>query len=718
MAIGASAGMRYSSARNFDERVTYTLRVPEKRPRSGINALALGSRHLFAAGRDGVVRAWSIRDSSLDLQDSEPMDDPEASLSFDEHVDWVNDVLLVQNEERLVTASSDTTLKVWNVASCSKSLRTLMEHTDYVKALASLADSCVASGSLDGRILIWDLTTGTVRHEWGVENQNFLGTSMRSSIYCLASSQDGHGSVVVSGSTDRTISVFDCRTGENIVRLRGHADAVRSLALKHDATLLLSGSSDSTVRLWDLRQQRWIRTYDTHPSDSIWAIDANRKFDMFVAGGRDGTVWRSSVDGEYDSLAVAVADPVKRCNMVLDVCMLPDEKYVWVGTTGSTVRKWKLPSNDAQNQASVPRNDVDADLTDSGLEPASLSDSERLRRRYEEQDGLALEFKGLPAVVSYKVMNNRRHVMTCNTLNEVEVWDITRGKKIRSMGTLPDGQDMEQFAQEHDVMVSVPSWFQVDIRLGSLAIRLDRGSISNAEIYAVDADLPVESEDTKVNIGEHVLRALFASWKEKLPSSAVMNGQANSGHSPMQLDRNSSSLPPRSGPPARVTLFPPYEFARGIPVMITEECAVPILQRRTGSFAGEEDTNSLPAWVVDVVRDERTLARDVVAKVTFTLYPCEGCSLPELTAVNLNAPRVLRVRKVAAYVADQLNNAFSESGGQQVLEAKDLDIVCNGIPLDHKMNLATVRQFLWRSPDELQLHYKKAAKTEATTEEA
>lgn len=679
---GAGGTERYAARR--DERVTYVLRAPESRHRFGISALALGPEELYTGGRDGTVRAWALPR----VADGDVAVIQGAAKTFDEHVDWVNDVLLVHGCRRLVTCSSDTTVKVWNAAEPRRSLRTLAEHTDYVKALANVPANGVASGSLDGRVLIWDLTTGRLRQECGAESDD---NAVNSSVYCLSGSAEAN--ILVAGSTDKTISVWDIRSGEKVVRLRGHSDSVRCLALKHDATLMLSGGSDSTVKLWDLRQERCVRSFDSYADGSVWAVAADRQFDSFVSGCRDGTVWQTNLAGDIASLVVAVADTDKRSNMVLDLALTPDRSGVWVSTTGSTVRLWPLPAPVSEPVQSSSQMDVDI-ATDTG------SDAHNTTRHTLGMQRLPLcRIPGLPGIVAYKIMNDRRHVMTRDTTNEYAIWDITRGVLENSLGVI-EGLDIEEVAKEHDCEVSVPSWFQVDIRLGSLAIRLDRSSASNAEIYAVDAGLNADSEDVKVNIGEHVLRALFKTWLAEYKKKVVTGSTTDDENGPDEQARMGQPSPQRVAL-QRIAELPQYEIPGHVPVVITEEPSpVPILRRQTGAFTGDEE-EMLPAWVVDLVRDGKGHGREVV-KLSFTLEPMDGSKLPNLSTTNLNAPRVLRVRKVGAYIVKDLR----EQNANSEYEVEDLEILCNNRVVPPTMSLATVRQFRWRSPEDLHLRFR------------
>ena len=97
---------------------------------------------------------------------------------FAGHVDWLNATALCEDINFVVTASSDTSLKVWTLSkgqlaatlqkvrnhfegsTASLSLHLTAQHDDYVKAVRyAPATRHFASGGLDGRVVVWDISS-------------------------------------------------------------------------------------------------------------------------------------------------------------------------------------------------------------------------------------------------------------------------------------------------------------------------------------------------------------------------------------------------------------------------------------------------------------------------------------------------------------------------------------------------------------------------------
>ncbi|XP_078510279.1 uncharacterized protein LOC144769955 [Lissotriton helveticus] len=181
---------------------------------------------LFTAGRDSIIRIWSVNQHKQDPY----------IVSMEHHTDWVNDIVLCCNGKTLISASSDTTVKVWNAHKgfCMSTLRT---HKDYVKALAYAKDKeQVASAGLDRQIFLRDVNTLTAL----TASNNTVTTSSLSgnkdSIYILA--MNPMGTVIVSGSTEKVLRVWDPRTCAKLMKLKGHTDNVKALLKKKKIHLI------------------------------------------------------------------------------------------------------------------------------------------------------------------------------------------------------------------------------------------------------------------------------------------------------------------------------------------------------------------------------------------------------------------------------------------------------------------------------------------------
>ncbi len=119
-------------------------------------------------------------------------------------------------------------------------LSTLTGHTSFVWGVACSPDGqLLASGSSDRTIKLWNLTTGK-------ELRTLTGhTSIVSSVACSPDSQ-----TLASGSDDGTIKLWNLTTGKELRTLTGHAGWVYSVAFCPDGQTLASGSRDETIKIW------------------------------------------------------------------------------------------------------------------------------------------------------------------------------------------------------------------------------------------------------------------------------------------------------------------------------------------------------------------------------------------------------------------------------------------------------------------------------------
>ena len=78
------------------------------------------------------------------------------------------------------------------------------------------------------------------------------------------------GATIVSGSDDTTVRVWRSADGALLYTLEGHTAAVR-VAVIPDSATIVSCSDDTTVRLWRLADGALLRTLEGHTSQ-VWSV--------------------------------------------------------------------------------------------------------------------------------------------------------------------------------------------------------------------------------------------------------------------------------------------------------------------------------------------------------------------------------------------------------------------------------------------------------------
>jgi F-box and WD-40 domain protein CDC4 len=199
----------------------------------------------------------------------------------------------------IVTGSRDSTLRVWKlpmpkvdrdylpfiplsspdtgaigdfVEDNPFHLRPLIGHKSAVRALHG-AGRVVVSGSYDNTVRVWDILSGEC-------TQVLKGHTEK--VYSVV--YDVKRQQCASGSMDGTVKLWSTKTGQCLRSLDGHSSLVGLLGLsKHH---LVSAAADSTLRVWDAANGKCKHTLSAHSG----AITCFQHDDYKVISGSDGTL--------------------------------------------------------------------------------------------------------------------------------------------------------------------------------------------------------------------------------------------------------------------------------------------------------------------------------------------------------------------------------------------------------------------------------------------
>jgi ribosome assembly protein SQT1 len=126
------------------------------------------------------------------------------------------------------------------------------------------------------------------------DNASFTFTEHTDSVCCVAIHPFDHFIVATGGCDDRAY-LWRFSKSENPTEeqwcfpLLGHSDTVTAISFNFNGKLLLTGSYDGTVRIWDVQTKQQIQILEG-PEDIEWA-SWHPKGNAVIAGSKDGTVW-------------------------------------------------------------------------------------------------------------------------------------------------------------------------------------------------------------------------------------------------------------------------------------------------------------------------------------------------------------------------------------------------------------------------------------------
>ncbi|QYZ78072.1 TIR domain-containing protein [Methanofollis formosanus] len=366
---------------------------------------------LVSGSADGTLKVWDLA-SGQELH------------TLSGHSKSVTTIAVTSDGRRAVSGSRDETVRIWDLERGCE-LRMLSGHTGGVTKMAITPDgrrviAGSSTGSYQSILKIWDLTSGQELHTLSI----FLGIK---SMVCTPDSR-----YLITGSPIGTVTICDLETGREWHTLGHHTEDVLDIVVTSDGHRAVSGSLDTTLKIWDLQINSELQTSLDHYIMGVDKISVTPDGRQAFSVSSDGFLkaWDLETVRERGTL-VEDADPV------IVVVMSPDGCLAVARSRDETMKMYDLAKNGRQLDTLVDHVDKvnvvavspDGNLVVSGSRDETLKIWDR-EKGHEPPCTLAGYNR---SIYSVAVTPDTTTAVTGSVDGTLKVWDLVNGREMQTL---------------------------------------------------------------------------------------------------------------------------------------------------------------------------------------------------------------------------------------------------------------------------------------------
>ncbi|GAM18603.1 hypothetical protein SAMD00019534_017780 [Acytostelium subglobosum LB1] len=188
------------------------------------------------------------------------------------------------------------------------------------------------SGGYDRTIKLWNPAKQTLIHTFDVHG--YAVGDVRS---CTDNQQ-------IFSCAERQLFQWDISSGEVVRRFKGHAETINTIVVNNDSSLLLSGSYDKKIKIWDLKSRN---------ADPIQVLnEAQDSITSVIINDEDNEIISTSVDGSVRTYDVRMGKlrTDQLHHPLTSVYLTHDKRCLLVSSMDSCVRLLEKKTGDLLNE--------------------------------------------------------------------------------------------------------------------------------------------------------------------------------------------------------------------------------------------------------------------------------------------------------------------------------------------------------------------------------
>lgn len=231
---------------------------------------------ILSSSRDKTVIQWNITRGEGEGPNSEYGN---AHRALRGHNHYVEDVVISKDGNFALSASWDTTIRLWDLVK-AKTNRRFVGHTKDILSVAFSSDNRqIVSGSRDKSIRLWNtlgeckITIDDAHADW---------------VSCVQFSPNVQQPIIISAGWDKVVKIW--ALGEEFKlkkNLTGHTGYINTVTVSPDASLCASGGKDGTAMLWDLMEGIHLYSLDAGDIINTLVFSPNR---YWLCAGTDSGI--------------------------------------------------------------------------------------------------------------------------------------------------------------------------------------------------------------------------------------------------------------------------------------------------------------------------------------------------------------------------------------------------------------------------------------------